>query len=361
MPIPESRRLLLRAALFLEEQYQGPSAAASLSCESLPGRCQQLQRLERQWRRALVRRYAAAAAECQSRLGTEVRLLSRELATLATGLLRPDPPPASLNLRELWEELQSLNQEFENVELHWRERALAVTTERIVLEDVDLGPFEIRLDLNQLRGPAPYQIRALDPSPAASQSRVTHPHVQQEQLCEGDGKPVLARALQEGRLGEFCLLVRQILRTYNAGSAYVPLSEWTALPCSDCGTQTNDEDASECRRCGSRLCERCSQLCLGCSNSHCSDCGQRCPHCDDWFCEHCLNQCERCAAACCDDCLTEQRCPHCPDPVEEPDHVPCHPPTVETAAISPSPPETASPTSGAAVQPPRLGQAAVPA
>ena len=55
---------------------------------------------------------------------------------------------------------------------------------------------------------------ALDPSPAASNSETTHPHVQTNQLCEGDGRSAIRHAMREGRLLDFFVLVRQILQTY---------------------------------------------------------------------------------------------------------------------------------------------------
>src|SRR5690606_36516860 len=133
-------------------------------------------------------------------------------------------------LRLLLEELQSLPDEFDDVHIDWLTKILRVRTERIVLEDVDLGPFEIRLALDQLGCDQPYSVIALDPCRPGCCDDVTHPHVQSNTLCEGEGRYAIARALEQGRLCEFFLLVVQILRTYNAGSAYVRLSDWQGSP-----------------------------------------------------------------------------------------------------------------------------------
>jgi hypothetical protein len=63
----------------------------------------------------------------------------------------------------------------------------------------------------------------------------THPHVREKLLCEGDGAASIRRALAEGRLLDFFTLVRQVLETYNPGSAYVELSRWNGVTCKDCG------------------------------------------------------------------------------------------------------------------------------
>ena len=62
------------------------------------------------------------------------------------------------------------------------------------------GAFEIRLDwrLSGLVHTA-YRVVALDPNPAAASDDVTHPHVQNEQLCEGEGRAAIRAALAECR------------------------------------------------------------------------------------------------------------------------------------------------------------------
>ena len=101
-------------------------------------------------------------------------------------------------------------------------------------KDLYFGPFEIRLDWRQLGSATPYRVVALDPHPAAKDTDVTHPHVQEEQLCEGEGRSAVRAALAEGRLYDFFLLVSQLLHTYGRGSAYVELDNWDGIPCDDC-------------------------------------------------------------------------------------------------------------------------------
>ena len=129
-----------------------------------------------------------------------------------------------------------MRQEFGEVEIDLKAHELAVTTETIELEGVVLGEFQIRLTWTEIgHGSQPYRVVALDPHPAARRDDVTHPHVQDERLCEGEGRSAIAAALAEGRLYEFFLLVDQLLHNYGRGSGFVEMDDWEGVPCSDCG------------------------------------------------------------------------------------------------------------------------------
>ena len=164
------------------------------------------------------------------------------------------------------------------------EHELSVTTDRIVLEGVFLGPFEIRLDWQRSASSSPYRVVALDPNPAAKSDDITHPHVQDEQLCEGDGRTAIRAALAECRLYDFFLLVSQLLHTYGRGSAYVELGDWDGVPCEDCGDSVDEDDRYYCDRCDATLCGECSVSCHGCGDAFCSGCLGPCAACG---CEYC--------------------------------------------------------------------------
>ena len=112
---------------------------------------------------------------------------------------------------------------------------ISITTDPIVLDDTHLGPFQVRLDWNRLGSHQPYRVVALDPHPAAANEAVTHPHVQEEHLCEGEGRAGIESALNTGRLCDFFLIVSRLLGTYARGSAFVELDDWEGIRCQDCG------------------------------------------------------------------------------------------------------------------------------
>ena len=112
---------------------------------------------------------------------------------------------------DVYHDLLALKGEFEEVEIDLEENDLSVTTDDIDLDGVCLGPFQIRLEWQQIgQASQPYRVIALDPHPATKSDEITHPHVQDERLCEGDGRAAIADALAEGRLLDFFLLVSQV-------------------------------------------------------------------------------------------------------------------------------------------------------
>lgn len=259
-------RKLLRAAQKVGEIYRRDTIEP---CPSLPEwTCQEVARVERLWRRSQRGQWGS-----QQSLNRALRLrideLRRALDDYAIGLARQssDDQPS---LRTLYDDLIALAHEFDEVQVDLHEKRLSVITSSIVLDSVELGRFEIRLHWPRLLSGKAYRVVALEPMPAATNNSVTHPHVQDNSLCEGEGQLAIRAALKQGRLLDFFLLVRQILETYNSGSAYVPLSDWFGVTCSDCGTTAGEEESCTCRRCGSDLCDDCSRSCNSCGQSSCS-------------------------------------------------------------------------------------------
>ena len=268
------------------------------------------------WKRkldlAIHRRWHAAADRCRE-------CIHQKLYDLPYGVSRVQElaqersielPTASF----LIEELRQIEQEFGGFQYDSRSGLLGVTTEPIDLEGVYLGSFEIQLELERLPNVprlSPYVVVATDPHPAASNDAVTHPHVSNGGLCEGDGHAAIRAALQQGRLCDFFTLVKNILTTYNADNAYVSLDEWYGAPCYDCGHVADENDLYGCEFCRNSFCEECSSTCHGCDTTGCLSCLGTCPVCNERTCSDCLGGCENCAQTCCISCLEEGLCPEC--------------------------------------------------
>jgi len=156
---------------------------------------------------------------------------------LDTRLTHNERPIATAE--DIYRDILALHDEFEDVSWERRQQTLGARTEPIELEGVHLGEFGIRLDWGNLVNghPENYCVVALDPHPASSNESVTHPHVQDKDVCEGDGRIPIRTALEQGRLMDFFLVVRNLLRTYNSGSPFVSLDEWYGANCSDCGSK----------------------------------------------------------------------------------------------------------------------------
>jgi hypothetical protein len=133
-----------------------------------------------------------------------------------------------------------------------------------------------------------YRVIAVRPCPAAGNDEVTHPHVRDETLCEGDGSVPIRAALSQGRLLDFFILVNQILQTYNPDSAHVLLDRWDGISCRDCGWRMPRDEHGLCDRCEEPLCSDCSTHCQGCDRFICSGCVSECSDCGEHLCAQCL-------------------------------------------------------------------------
>jgi hypothetical protein len=211
---------------------------------------------------------------------------------------------------DLLAELAQLEDEFGVVNVDWKGGCVSVTTDPITLDDVDLGEFAIELHWDRLGQPGSrcFDIVAVDPRPAASDSSVTHPHVRDRTLCAGDAGFNIGQALEQGRLVDAIQLVASVLRNYGRDSPFVHLDEWYGEPCRDCGRAT-DEDSSSCGSCGDRLCDRCVVSCSACDAARCVGCVECCGVCDNSCCRGCSQMSAHTSRSCCPDCLA--KCTQC--------------------------------------------------
>jgi hypothetical protein len=246
-------------------------------------------------------------------------------------------------------DLVALHEEFDDVSFDRRGKSLSVTTESIELDDVYLGRFEIRLEWSDLAAGHPhnYRVIAVDANPAATNEGVTHPHVQDEAVCEGEGRQMIRSALEQGRLLDFFVIIATLLRTYNSGSPYVALSDWGGAECADCGGTMSDDGRWTCEKCETTVCGGCYQNCSDCDGIYCDECTTSCDGCDETRCRSCVAVCSVCHDEFCEACLNDdERCYN------------CHEKENEATEANDSDIDCRIP---AAVQPNCLGEAVVPA
>jgi hypothetical protein len=280
----------------------------------------QLSKESRKMSIALKRNWLAAADRCRANVGNRLGDLLYSMPKVKK-LTEPRHRKAE-TLSVIVGELRQLQDEFGDVEFDKSENAISVITESITLEGIALGPFKILLELNkldQLYSNSPYRVIALDPNPAATDSSITHPHVNAEKLCEGDGCAAVRAAIEEGRICDFFILVRSILNTYSADSPYVALDDWYGTPCYDCGRTVSSEDRYFCYRCEHDYCSDCSSYCHKCEETVCLGCGGLCTNCEEFACSNCISRCEQCDEMFCDSCLEEGLCKNCREELENED------------------------------------------
>lgn len=78
--------------------------------------------------------------------------------------------PVALIVRDIYEDLVALQLEFDEVDWSFKAGTLSAVTEPIVLEEIDLGPFEIVLDGRQIDTATPNHVIAKRENPAECDS-----------------------------------------------------------------------------------------------------------------------------------------------------------------------------------------------
>jgi len=219
------------------------------------------------------------------------------------------------SLREMYEELVQLEAEFTAATLDLKAGVISVETEPIELEGIYLGPFRINLSLAKLSRnatPAVFDVEALDPNPAASNSETVHPHVQDGQVCTGDASVPITHALQDGRLADAFLAISSVLHTYNPSSPYIALDDWNGTRCGDCDCLVDERETSICDKCGTTVCEDCSGICDQCQNVFCMSCLEELNESDGtYLCSGCRAKCEECERFAVASEMKEGLCPEC--------------------------------------------------
>jgi hypothetical protein len=340
--MPGIDKPLLRLAVAIREEL-----ASHLSRDRLiqlpDGSWDRCTQLNRQIRRAQLRGWHLAEHELLKDLRYMLSSVQSELAAI----LRELPPmPENDRLTTtggIYLDLLAVEKEFNEVSYDLRGHWLGVTTEPITLQDIYLGPFEIRLNWARASNGSEttYRVIAKDPHPAESNESVTHPHVMSEQLCEGDSRHAIRQAIAQGRLLDFFTLVANGLRTYNPESPFVELALWHGGNCSDCGAYVDDDDRFVCQKCDATICGGCECSCSGCDDSCCTQCITGCEVCDDNYCRSCLQRCPGCRRSICSNCLEEdERCSTCHEKdrqkqneVAATDHAPIQPHGVGQAPV----------------------------
>jgi hypothetical protein len=305
-----SQKSLVRLALAIHGRLRRANSSGRL-IELPSGAWQRAADLVRQIRCAELHGWHLAAAKLRDDLGNSLMSLQAPLVQLERILANTFWNPYQARPADIYEDLLLLDEQFAAMSFDREAQQLSVTTEPITLENRYLGPFEIRLDLRRLASDGPYRAIALDPHPAASREGVTHPHVLDEVLCEGDGRTAIRQALAQGRLLDFFQLMVNLLRTYNHASPFVDLALWDGESCGDCGETVTADEQYICERCEDTVCGDCQVACDDCAGSFCNQCITKCDHCHDASCGRCLQPCSSCDRVVCSGCLDHERCPHC--------------------------------------------------
>ena len=211
-------------------------------------------------------------------------------------------------LSDIYAEIVQLENEFDDFSVDSANGKICVMTDHIELEGMDFGTFNIELNLREmvnLNKESSYRVVAQEPNRAGTEYEVTHPHVSHNRLCEGDGYNTIRKALTQGRLTDFFMIVENILKTYNPESPYVSLEDWDGTPCYSCGYNVSGDDSYYCECCDRDFCSECSTYCQKCDTTICLGCSYECPECNEPICDGCKATCKDCEEEFCSDCVNE--------------------------------------------------------
>jgi hypothetical protein len=283
---------------------------AQSQVQSLSSDMTELESVRRRLNLCVARGWTAAA-------GSLMEQATRLFRTLNYGSLEAEkavgkPEVTVPNIRDVLEELQQAEEEFEGLRYYPEDQILSIVTDAIELEGVFLGDFEVQLHIPALGDPSfrsIYRIVALDPHPSVRNEVVTHPHVNEERLCAGDAGAAIDAALAGGRVCDFFMLVRSVLTNYNRDSAYVTLEDWDGATCHDCGSVMGADETYYCTSCDYEFCSECSSCCDHCDETTCMGCLETCRVCEDHVCSGCMTTCSECGERLCRRCREEARCP----------------------------------------------------
>ena len=281
------RRTLARAAVKIHQHLAGPAQLPPLP--PVPSlRWDNLSRLAQRFELVRAKGWYAAAQAVRRDVYYELRRLHSELEEYQEALPALVPQGTIASPSEIAADLAALCEEFDEATIDLEEKTISILTQPIRLEEVALGRFKIVLNWDQIGQKRAYEALAEDPNRPEYDDEVTHPHVRNGVLCEGDGAIAIKSALLQGRLLDFFLLVQNVLSTYNGASAYVAIERWHGATCADCGYEL-DSDHGACERCEVALCGECSALCSICDRYLCADCLRECSSCNGSFCRSCLH------------------------------------------------------------------------
>ena len=367
---------LLKVAYLVQEALAGARKGRYLECvrqlSVFTGSLHEIARSSGNLALALTHDWFAAAEECCKSVDRHLSQIPYSVSKLESLLDRRRKQVPSLGT--ILAELKAIQEEFDDVAFNPEEGALSAITEPITLEGTYLGRFRIALyldKLNEVYHRIPYHVIATDPHPSAKDEAITHPHVSNEVLCEGEGAAAIRAALEDGRLCDFFVMVRGILNTYNPNSPYISLADWNGVACSDCGYIMDEESVYYCSRCDNAVCDQCSWVCTDCGEIVCGECSGHCEVCDRSLCPKCAKtKCSECECTCCKSCLTDGLCPDCQKEKEQEDEE-----QIETETMDETPTTdgadaalvggrlvgggAGADSQGAAVQPESVGQAPV--
>jgi len=241
---------------------------------------------------------------------TEIVIYDKEMLRNALRLNTP-------TLKNIKSELMAVKKHFKNFKV--TKDKIFATTDDVLLEGINLGPFEIVLNTKHLAMDVgsyddtnmKVYVKALKPNMVYGH---THPNVSEGQyLCLGYGYDCVKSALVESRILDYFDVVNSILHTYGPENPYVEIEDWRNNQCCDCGAYYVSGSGTHTQCCDMIYCDSCSSYCYDCGCVWCYDCNTICDACESKLCRDCVGICGMCGDRFCSDCYysKDECCENC--------------------------------------------------
>jgi hypothetical protein len=194
------------------------------------------------------------------------------------------------SLKQLQEELQEIDSEFEKLFFNTKTNQLVVYTKDVYPGGQNFGSFQIRLKFISDKYSSWYvnrQIKALKPQLSVYNKILkaaglrpynnhNHPHQNGSNLCLGtQGNKAIGHAARNLRIADMFFIINSVLNGYSAQGAYLQIEAWKTSNCRKCHKDKEEKDLYICVRCNVILCKKCiDAICPveGCKAGLCQSC-----------------------------------------------------------------------------------------
>lgn len=167
------------------------------------------------------------------------------------------------------------------------------------INEINFGKFQVSFGIDLLCSSdycANLSVEALDPNYPGSRTSFSHPHVDHNMLCVGNGKKPLFKASRQMRLSDMYSIISSILSTYGK-DPHISIEAWTGFECGDCGRYYDQDSHTICTKCESGYCNDCIKICCDLGQLVCGSCESsryECMGCYKKMCVECVDLCKDC-------------------------------------------------------------------
>lgn len=168
------------------------------------------------------------------------------------------------------------------------------------IEGVEFGNFQVGFHMSGfclIGGQSVPRIYPVTPNYPDSEKLYSHPHVKGSEICLGEGRRLIWKAMTNARVLDCFEIVSSVLSTYNGKDPFMTLLRWTGMKCRSCHYHYRSDESVYCDRCERSYCKNCLKKCCEMSSLICNACNPvqyKCKYCGFRMCSECIEICTTC-------------------------------------------------------------------